>query len=299
MTETIASAGTADSKRWLGRLGAGALAFGAMSAMGGKRARAQAITDADVLNFALNLEYLEAEYYLRAVTGAGLSTSLTGGSTGNVLAPATTLVPFQTSAIAYWAQRIANDELAHVNFLRVGLKAEGGTPVAEPQIDLVNSFTTLAVAAGLITTGQTFNPFASELDFLIGAYIFEDVGVSAYAGAAALLTNPDNIAYSASVLAVEAEHAGLIRSYLAEIGGGAVTNAISALRQSLSGVQDNGTDLSAGGGNPFSFANCDYNGQAFRRTPEEVLNIVYGASGTGVSAGLFFPAGVNGAVTST
>jgi hypothetical protein len=295
----MANAETTDTRRWLGRAGAGALAFGALSAMGGKSARAQSITDADVLNFALNLEYLEAEYYLRAVTGAGLPSNLTGGSTGNVLAPANTLVPFQTTAIAYWAQRIANDELAHVTFLRRALVAESGTPVAEPQIDLEISFTTLAVAAGLITAGQTFNPFASELDFLIGAYIFEDVGVTAYAGAAALLTDPANIAYSASILAVEAEHAGLIRSYVAEIGGGGVTNAISALRQSLSGVQDNGTDLSASGGNPFSFANCDYNGQVFRRTPQEVLNIVYGASGSGVAAGLFFPAGVNGAVTMT
>ena len=287
------------SRRLLGRLGASALAFGAMSALTARKASAATVTDADVLNFALNLEYLEAEYYLRAVTGHGLPASLTGGSSGNVSAPSNTLVPFQIPALAYWAQRIANDELAHVNFLRAGIAAEGGTAVAEPQIDLVTSFTTLAVAAGLIAAGQTFNPFANEIDFLLGAYIFEDVGVTAYAGAAMLLTNPDNIAYSASVLAVEAEHAGCIRSYLAEIGGGAATNAISALRQKLSGVQDNGTDLSSSGGNPFSFANCDYNGQVFRRTPQEVLNVVYGAPGTGVASGLFFPKGMNGAVKSS
>lgn len=297
MDRKIAEDGV-DSRRLLGRLGAGALAFGAMTALGAKRASAATVTDADVLNFALNLEYLEAEYYLRAVTGKGLPTSL-GGLSGNVNAPSNTLVPFEIPALAYWAQRICNDEIAHVNFLRVGIAAEGGTVAPEPKIDLVNSFTTLAIAAGLIVPGQTFNPFASEIDFLLGAYIFEDVGVTAYAGAAMLLTNPDNIAYSASVLAVEAEHAGCIRSYLAEIGGGAATNAISALRQKLSGVQDNGTDLSASGGNPFSFANCDYNGQVFRRTPQEVLNVVYGAPGTGVASGLFFPDGMTGAVVSS
>jgi hypothetical protein len=289
------------------RLGTGALAFGAMAAFAGRSAlgaRPQktskkiskvTLTDADILNFALNLEYLEAEYYIRAVTGNPLSTYLSGVN-GTVLAPPTTLVPFQTPAIANWALRIANDELSHVRFLLEGIKAEGATPVAEPELDLLNSFTTLAIAAGLIEPGQTFNPFASEIDFMVGAYIFEDVGVTAYAGAAAALTNPANIAYGASILAVEAEHAGCIRSYLAGAGGGAVTNAISALRQTVSTVQDNGTMLS---GNPFSFANNDYNGQVFRRTPQEVLNVVYGTPGTGITSGLFFPNGMNGTLTST
>jgi hypothetical protein len=266
-TAALAAAGTAG------------LGFGTTPAM------ADAATDAAVFNFALNLEYLEAEYYLRAVTGSGIPASAGGGGavTGG------SLVPFQNTAIAYFAQKIAVDELAHVNFIRAVL---GNGAVAEPAIDLSTSFTTLAVAAGLIKAGQTFNPFSSEVNFLIGAYIFEDVGVTAYAGAAAALT-PSTLPYAASVLAVEAYHAGAIRARLAEIGGSAVTNQISALRAKLSGVGDNGLNYQ---NNMFNFTNVDSQGQAYRRTPQQVLSIVYGG---GTNKGLFFPNGMNGAVTST
>ncbi len=290
-----APGGSLERRGLMRRFGAGmasAAALGAISAGGtvltSRPARAAAITDGDVFNFALNLEYLEAEFYLRAVTGQGLTSSLTGGTGTQGAVTGGALVPFQTPAVAYYAQRIANDELAHVRFLRDAL---GASAVAEPTIDLMTSFTTLAVAAGLITQGQTFNPFASEVDFLLGAYIFEDVGVTAYAGAANVLTSPDSVAYAASVLAAEAYHAGAIRGYISNIGGGAATNAISALRATLSGVQDDfGTDAD---GNPFNITNLDINGQAFRRTPQQVLSIVYGG---GTTSGLFFPNGMNGTI---
>jgi hypothetical protein len=253
--------------------------------LGTTAAHADATTDAAVFNFALNLEYLEAEFYLRAVTGQGLAANMTTGTGNKGFVTGGSLVPFQNTAIAYFAQKIAVDELAHVQFIRAVL---GSSAVAEPEIDLVQSFTTLAMAAGLITAGQTFNPFASEVDFLIGAYIFEDVGVTAYAGAAAVLTAA-TLPYAASVLAVEAYHAGAIRARLSEIGGQAATNAISSLRQTLSGVGDNGLNYQ---NNPCSFTNVDSQGQAYRRTPQQVLNIVYG--NTGAKPGLFFPEGMNG-----
>ncbi len=72
-------------------------------------------SDADVLNFALNLEYLEAEFYLRAVTGSGLSAADIGANPGATTGGAQ--VNFTDPAIKAYAMEIAADELAHVQFL--------------------------------------------------------------------------------------------------------------------------------------------------------------------------------------
>src|SRR5580704_14542 len=79
---------------------------------------AQAIPQTDVLNFALNLEYLEAEFYSVAVTGNTLSSSVTGGTS---TATGGAKVTFTDTRIADIAAEILNDEMLHVKFLRTAL----------------------------------------------------------------------------------------------------------------------------------------------------------------------------------
>ena len=95
-------------------------------------AAAQAEIDDDaIFNFALNLEYLETEYYLRGTTGAGLSENDIGAQPGEVTGGS--LVPFTTDAIRQFAEELAANELAHVRYYRESL---GDTAVDRPAIDL-------------------------------------------------------------------------------------------------------------------------------------------------------------------
>ena len=266
----------------MGVLALGALAGGGTMVSGVRPAEANAINDQAILNFALNLEYLEAEYYLLATTGQGLPATATTGSngpTGGVTGGRQ--VNFSIPAVQQYANEIAQDEMNHVDFLRSAL---GAAAVSEPTLDLVNSFNTLAQAAGL---GESFDPFASDLNFLIGAFIFEDVGVTAYHAAASRIHDKQILTAAAGILGTEAYHASEVRLLLFQMNQDPVTEAISALRATLSGTADDqGVVLNRAA----NIVPTDENGLAFARDFRQVLNIVYGAAGA--TKGLFFPNGI-------
>ncbi len=173
----------------LGAAGVTVAGAGVIAGCGSKSvAMAAGPSETDVLNFALNLEYLEATFYSYVVTGGDIPSSSTGGG------PAPTGAPggkpsFQSQEIADVFAEIYFDELSHVNDLRGVL---GSAAVARPQLALN--------ALGTVSTSN----------YITFARLFEDVGVTAYAGAATDLTGT-NLQYAAQILAVEAFHSGAIR----------------------------------------------------------------------------------------
>ena len=264
--------------------GAGVLATAGVIAPVGE-AEAQALSDNDIANFALNLEYLEAEFYLRAVSGEGLSGSDTTGRgrLGGVIGG--TEVPFATAAVRQYAEEIAGDEFKHVRFLR-GLL--GDAAVARPEINLNFAFSAAARAAGLIGPDDRFNAFANETNFLLAAFIFEDVGVTAYRGAAPLITNKRILSAAAGLLGTEAYHAGVIRTLLFQGGLISQARAISDVRDAVDGSddQDQGVRIA----NRPNLVPTDRQSLVFARTVPQVLSIVYlGGDGRGG----FFPRGIN------
>lgn len=218
--------------------------------------------DVDILNFALNLEYLEAEFYTVATTGKDIE-DIGIGTSGNGKRGPTYgghKVTFSNKITEAVAAEIAFDEQAHVKLLRAALD---GAAIAKPEINLD------ALGFG----------FGSQQAFLTLARIFEDIGVTAYGGAAPLISSKAILATAARILATEAEHVGNIRLQVAQMD------------ISTSPPLDSVDVLPPPCGTKYFSVNNE--GLTAVRTPGQVLFLAFGGKGNATSGG-FFPDGVNG-----
>jgi hypothetical protein len=240
-------------------------------------------SETDVLNFALNLEYLEATFYSFATQGTDLPASLTEGSGALTGAPQEAIA-FPNQQITDIFNEIYFNEMSHVADLQSLL---GSSHVTRPALDLS--------AAGAVTSANIITISRQ----------FEDVGTTAYAGATSLLTGT-NLAFASQILAVEGFQAGALR--LIAIQQGAPFAAADSLDVPTAdpGAQVLATQGPFPAGGFFATsgkANASASvpqGQAFTRNTSQVLQIVYAAPGmTGVSKGGFFPNGLNGNITTS
>jgi hypothetical protein len=272
-------AASPNRRSFLKTIAAATAGVGALSVAGLSPAEAQTSTEVEVLKFALNLEYLEAEFYTWAIYGFGIEKfnfgisgeangsnpaeggTTTGGKKVYFVGSSTTDLSFELAA------EIGGDERAHVALLRSAL---GSQAIARPNINLN------ALGFG----------FDTDVNFLKVSRIFEDIGVSAYGGAAGLLTTPAIITTAARILAAEAEHVSGVRTLM------------SYLKIPASALD--GADLIPPPSGPQQqvFSINKVNGLSAIRTPGQVLYLAFGGKANATSGG-FFPTGVNGAITTS
>jgi hypothetical protein len=88
------------------------------------------------------------------------------------------------------ATEIGDHETQHVAALTQTIKKLGGKPVASPKVAF---------------------PFKDQKSFLMLAQVFEDTGVSAYNGAAPMISSKEVLGAAGSIVQVEARHAAAIR----------------------------------------------------------------------------------------
>lgn len=168
-------------------------------ALGGWADR-EALTDFQILNFALVLEYLEATFYLRAEGRGKLPMGATVGSIdpdgngepGRVPGLAQVRPPKPaTFNVMKFVRTVRDHEIQHVLFLQ-------------------NALGTLALPRSLFEF-DFGNAFSSTDAFLSVAQTLEDVGVTAYLGQVGNIDDAGILAAAGSIAGVEGEHAAAFR----------------------------------------------------------------------------------------
>ncbi len=236
------------------------------------------VSDISLLSLALNLEYLEASFYLYATTGVGLSAGDKGDQPGNIYgARQATLT---SPVVSAFARELAVEERQHVELLRNTIVALNMVPVSIPSIDFTEGFNYVMQQAGIAGAGTTFDAFANDTNFLLAAYVLEDLLVSAYRGAVPLIRSPALLDLVSGLLGTEGYHAGSLRALLFGLGAGSATNAISNVRYKLDGTAGTpaqGNDHGVGTLTAPSIANVDGAAIVEGRTTQQVVAITYDA----------------------
>ncbi|KAL7123734.1 hypothetical protein ABFS83_14G002500 [Erythranthe nasuta] len=263
-------------------------------------------SDIDLLEFPLNLEYFEAEFFSWGALGGGLDTfapNLTMGGPSPIGARKARLSPLIKDIIAQFALQ----EFGH---LRAIQKTVPGFP--RPLLNLsAESFATVMNNAFEKPLQPSFDPYANDINYLLASYVIPYVGLTGYVGANPKLKSPTSKRLVAGLLGVESGQDAVLRTllyqrafvkvYPYEFTVAEFTDRISSLRNKLGkkGLKDEGLIVKpvqgAEGRISGNVLAGDQDSLSFDRTPEEILRIVYG-SGNENQPGGFYPKGGDGRI---
>ncbi|XP_057430645.1 ferritin-like catalase Nec2 [Lotus japonicus] len=263
-------------------------------------------SDYELVEFPLNLEYLEAEFYLFGALGHGLDVlapNLTGGGPPPIGAKLANLDILDRDIILQFGLQ----EIGHLRAIKSTVK---GFP--RPLLDLSKaSFARIMDNAFGRPLHPPFDPYANSINYLLASYVIPYVGLTGYVGANPHLQTVTAKKLIAGLLGVESAQDAVFRTLLYERRAMKVhpygetvaefTNRISALRDKLGneGLKDEGLvvpkELGAEGKVSGNILSANKDSLSYPRTPEEILRILYDTGDERVPGG-FFPKGAGGAI---
>ncbi|KAL5795575.1 hypothetical protein ACOSQ2_000395 [Xanthoceras sorbifolium] len=262
--------------------------------------------DRDRIQLALNLEFLEAEFFLNSALGRGLDLiepRFAQGGPPPIGARKANLDPLTNHII----EEFGYQEVGH---LRAILTTIGGFP--RPLLNLSReNFAMIFDEAVGYKLHPPFDPYADSINYLLASYAIPYVGLVGYVGTIPYLVNYTSQRLVAGLLGVESGQDAVIRTLLYERAHLIVapynmtvadfTGKISNLRNELAmcGIKDEGIivpiELGAENRTESNILSADANSLSYARTPQEILRIVYG-TGNESKPGGFFPEGGNGRI---
>lgn len=262
--------------------------------------------DVHLLQFALNLEHLEADFFLYGALGYGLdrvAPELVMGGPPPIGAQKANLDELVNRII----EEFGYQEVGHLRAIKTTV---GGFPRPLMNLSACNFAAIMNDAFGY-PLDPPFDPYANSLNFMLASYVIPYVGLTGYVGANPFMKGWKTKRLLAGLLGVESGQDAVIRTYLYERADYTVypyeytvaefTERISELRNELGmcGIKDEGICvppyLGAENQTTSNVLSADYNSLSYARTPREILRIVYGTGNEHVPGG-FFPNGANGKI---